>query len=204
MSALLFRLAFTAALVATPVLAASDADTADKKEASTETTSESGNTEESDDSAAGRLAGEDAEWAAKLKKRHHEGDVALGVCGGRLTALMWFYQSSVVDGRTDLEPAYNALKESRGILKKEAERRAVDDGIGTSVSVMNEHSTDLWDKLVDASETPDEFQQVHDNLYTDVQECLTLFFRKRPEKTDAAEEKDAAEKEDGSEAKEAE
>ncbi len=203
MSALLFRLALAATLTATPAFAESDAEKPEKEKAPAETTSKSD--EETKGGAVERLGVEDAEWAAKLRKRHHEGDVALGVCGGRLTALMWFYQSSVADGRDDLEPAYNALKESRDVLKKEAERRAVDDGIGTSVSVMNEHSTDLWDKLVDASETPDEFQAVHDSLFNDVQECLTLFFRKRQKQADAEDAaKEKAEKQDDGEKKEAE
>ncbi len=188
MSALLYRLALAVALTATPAFADTDAEP-DKAPVAEENAAESEKPTEAKDEeineAQQKLAKEDEEWAEKLRKRHHEGDVALGVCGARLTALMWFYQASVVDGRTDLEPAYEALKESREVLKKEAERRAVDDGIGTSVSVMNEHSTELWDKLVDASEKPDTFQETHDALFTDVQECLDLFFRKRQKQADA-------------------
>ncbi len=124
----------------------------------------------------------DKEYAEKLKKRHHEGDVALGVCGGRLTALMWFYQSSVADGREDLQKSFEAIRDSREVLKSEAERRAVDDGVTTSVTVMNEHSTDLWEQLIESSEDVEGFQEVHDKLYTDVQECLNLFFRRGTKK----------------------
>jgi len=125
-----------------------------------------------------------------MRKRHHEGDVALGVCGARMSALMWFYQSSVADGRDDLQPAYEAIKESRTVLKQEAERRAVEDGVGTSVSVMNSHSEKLWQGLVEASDDAEEFQVVHDDLFTNVQECLSLFFNRgvAPDEPAAADE----------------
>ncbi len=135
----------------------------------------------------------DKEYSEKLKKRHHEGDVALGVCGGRLTALMWFYQSSVADGRDDLQKSFEAIRDSREVLKTEAERRAVDDGVTTSVTVMNEHSADLWDELVENSENVEGFQEVHDKLYADVQECLNLFFRRGAKKKALSPETEATE-----------
>ena len=148
----------------------------------------------SDDEDRAAIIDSDEEWAKKLRQRHHEGDVALGVCGGRMSALMWFYEASVADGREDLQPAYDALKESRSILKKEAERRAVEDGVGTSVSVMNEHGQDLWKALIEATEEPETFQDAHDELFASVQECLTLFFNRArtPKETEA----DEAEAED--------
>jgi len=202
MSFLLKRLLLATALVATPALAASD--TAEEpKEETAEVTGEASATDAGTEDAAAsddtldQADADDAdeesdsdsdkatteadlaeEWAEKLRKRHHEGDVALGVCGARMTALMWFYQSSVADGRDDLKPAYDAIRESRTVLKTEAERRAIDDGVGTSVSVMNEHSTELWEGLVEASESPETFQAAHDDLYGNVQECLSLFFNR--------------------------
>ncbi len=194
MSVLLQRLFLAASLAMVPTLsfAASDAEekteeteaeTAAENKADDDTADEKAETDsdardENLNAEQEELVAQDDEWAEKLRKRHHEGDVALGVCGARMTALMWFYQASVADGRDDLEPAYEAIKESRTVLKKEAERRAVEDGVGTSVSVMNEYSTELWEELVTASEEPETFQEAHDVLFTDVQECLTLFFKR--------------------------
>jgi len=180
MSALLTRLFLATALVATPALAVSDADekpaeTAADVSADAET-AESGEAAEETEAAKA-----DKEWARKLRARHHEGDVALGVCGARMTTLMWFYQSSVADGRDDLQPAYEAIKESRTVMKREAERRAIEDGVGTSVSVMNEFSAEYWEDLVNAAEKPDTFQKAHDELFANVQECLTIFFSGRPD-----------------------
>ncbi len=201
MSVLLKRLFLATALVATPALGASDAETEDTpKEPVSVETAETGDDDapekaKADDGATEATTASGEEWANKLRKRHHEGDVALGVCGARLSALMWFYQSSVADGRDDLQPAYEAVKESRTVLKDEAERRAIEDGVPTSVSVMNDHSTELWEKLVDASENPETFQEAHDELYTNVQECLSIFFNRgvksEPAENEAAED-DAA------------
>lgn len=211
MSILLQRLFLAASLAVVPALvfAADDAEkktdeavaeaSADKKAdddaADEKADAESDGDEKADTEAAASV---DDEWAEKLKKRQHEGDVALGVCGARMTALMWFYQASVADGRDDLEPAYDAISESRGVLKKEAERRAVEDGIGTSVSVMNEYSAELWEELVNASEEPETFQKVHDELFTNVQECLTMFFKrgKRVTKAKDADSEDEAQKDE--------
>lgn len=209
MSVLLTRLFLAAALVATPALAASDADEK-PADAATDVSSDAAaadeKPEEEDDAAEADATTETAEetaaakdWARKLRARHHEGDVALGVCGARMTTLMWFYQSSVVDGRDDLQPAYEAIKESRTVLKKEAERRAIEDGVGTSVSVMNEYSAEYWEDLVNAAEKPDTFQKAHDDLFANVQECLTIFFGKRAE-ADTAEKTPEVDAEAGTEA----
>lgn len=180
----LFRRLFLAALLATaPAFAMAQSDGAEvETEETTASAEDAGPAEDAtgdDDTPedGAELSEEDA-WAAKLRKRHHEGDVALGVCGARMTALMWFYQSSVADGRDDLKPAYDAIRESRTIVKNEAERRAVEDGIGTSVSVMNEHSAELWKALIEASEEPEAFQETHDEIFAGVQECLSLFFNR--------------------------
>jgi len=189
MSVLFKRLFLAALLATTPALAMAQSDDA-PDEAVAETSVEAEEAVDADEeeasdedaeTASDEMSEEDAQavaWAEQLRQRQHEGDVALGVCGGRMTALMWFYQSSVADGREDLQPAYDALKASRTVLKEEAERRAVEDGIGTSVSVMNEQSSDLWDALIDASEKPEDFQKAHDELFASVQECLSLFFRR--------------------------
>ncbi len=227
MSVLLQRIFLMASLAMVPSfsLAASDAeekaeetagDATVTKEAGDKADGDAAQSDEQDDAEVAdeklntepkALDAQDDEWAEKLRKRHHEGDVALGVCGARMTALMWFYQASVADGRDDLQPAYDAIKESRTILKDEAERRAVEDGVGTSVSVMNEYSVELWEELITASEEPESFQEAHDTLFANVQECLTLFFRrgKTVQKAAPAEGADDAEddakKDDGAEEK---
>ena len=85
----------------------------------------------------------------RIEREHleHEGDVALGVCGARVSALLWFYEASVAQGRDDLKENVASLTESREIIKKEAERRATEDKVDTSVRVMNQHSEELWDDL---------------------------------------------------------
>jgi len=181
MSVLFKRLFLAALLACSPAVSMAQSDDTSEDAVTTGASAEADETDASDEAEAETEVevSEADEWAEKLRRRHHEGDVALGVCGGRMTALMWFYQSSVADGREDLQPAYDAIKASRTVLKNEAERRAVDDGIGTSVSVMNEHSTELWEGLITASEKPEDFQAAHDDLFENVQECLTMFF-KRP------------------------
>lgn len=173
MSVLFQRLFLAASLVCVTGTAFADTETKDADEVSVEAKAE----DEKLNDAQKKLTA-DEEWAAKLKKRHHEGDVALGVCGARLSALMWFYQSLVADGRDDLAKSYDAIAESRGVLKTEAERRAIDDGIGTSVTVMNEHSEELWADLLESSKDSEKFQEKHDTLYANVQECLSLFFNR--------------------------
>ena len=116
-----------------------------------------------------------------FRQTMHEGDIALGVCGARVSALMWFYEASVAQGRDDLKSAAASLKESREALKAEAERRAVDDGVDTSVRVMNSESEKIWNDLNEkAGGDEKEFQKTHDELFSGVQECLALFFE-RPE-----------------------
>jgi len=190
MSILLQRIVLAASLAMVPAFSFAASDTeetkvetsakekADDDDADAKAEADSDDGDEQLNAEQEALAAQDAEWAEKLRKRHHEGDVALGVCGARMTVLMWFYQASVADGRDDLEPAYDSIKESRTVLKNEAERRAIEEGVGTSVSVMNEYSTELWEELVAASEEPETFQEAHDALFTDVQECLTLFFKR--------------------------
>ena len=217
MSVLLQRLFLAVSLAAMPAFAFAASDTEEKtEEAAAETSAEKKSEDDAaDDEAADAESGDDEktgeeaadsvddEWAEKLKKRQHEGDVALGVCGARMTALMWFYQASVADGRDDLEPAYDSIKESRTVLKTEAERRAVEDGIGTSVSVMNEYSAELWEELVTASEEPETFQKVHDTLFANVQECLSMFF-KRGKRVTKAEDADTSKEAGAEDEKEAE
>lgn len=189
MRALLSRLLLATALLATPALAQSDADApaeAEPADAAVETGDGTGTTEAEDDGGEEAKAEVEAEtkieteesWNDKMRRRHHEGDVALGVCGARMSVLMWFYQSSVADGRDDLQSAYDAIRESRTVLKEEAERRAIEDGVGTSVSVMNEQSEKMWLELVKASEEAETFQAAHDTLFADVQECLSIFFNR--------------------------
>ncbi len=185
MRALLSRLLLATALLATPALAQSDADApaeAEPADAAVETGESAGTTEAEDDGDEEAEAEVEAEteesWNDKMRRRHHEGDVALGVCGARMSVLMWFYQSSVADGRDDLQSAYDAIRESRTVLKEEAERRAIEDGVGTSVSVMNEQSEKMWLELVKASEEAETFQAAHDTLFADVQECLSIFFNR--------------------------
>ncbi len=221
MSVLLQRIFLAVSLALAPAIAFADGDEENKTEEakvedSAEKKTDDNNEKAEEESKAEAdsdsdeekqaIVSQDDEWAEKLRKRHHEGDVALGVCGARMTALMWFYQVSVADGREDLEPAYDAIKESRTVLKNEAERRAVEDGVGTSVSVMNEYSAELWEELVNAAEEPETFQEVHDDLYTNVQECLTLFFKrgKTVKKATSEEAKDEAEKDGKAEEEKAE
>ena len=117
----------------------------------------------------------------EFRQTMHEGDVALGVCGARVSALLWFYEASVAQGRDDLKPAVASLTESRKSIVAEAERRAVDDKVDTSVRVMNAESEKMWDALNDkAAGDAEEFQKAHDELFAGVQECLSLFFE-RPE-----------------------
>ena len=125
------------------------------------------------------------EEAEAFRQTMHEGDIALGVCGARVSALLWFYEASVAQGREDLKAAVASLTESRAAIKAEAERRAVDDGVDTSVRVMNSESEKLWDDLnKKAGGDAEEFQKAHDELYNGVQECLALFFdRPGDEKT---------------------
>ena len=112
-----------------------------------------------------------------LIRRHHEGDVAMGVCGGRTTALMWFYQTSIDAGRDDLQSALESVQLARETIKSEAERRALDDGVDTTVRVMNDQTALLWNELIEASEKDDKaFQEAYDGLFAGVEECLKLFF----------------------------
>jgi hypothetical protein len=121
------------------------------------------------------------EEAEAFRQTMHEGDVALGVCGARVSALLWFYEASVAQGRDDLKTAVESLTQSRESIKAEAERRAVDDKVDTSVRVMNAESEKMWDALNEkASGDAEEFQKAHDELFSGVQECLSLFFE-RPE-----------------------
>ena len=114
-----------------------------------------------------------------FRQTMHEGDIALGVCGARVSALMWFYEASIAQGREDLKAAVASLKESRESLKNEAERRALEDGVDTSVRVMNSESEKLWKDLNDKADGDTaEFQKAHDELFVGVQECLALFFER--------------------------
>jgi len=100
-----------------------------------------------------------------FRQTMHEGDIALGVCGARVSALLWFYEASVAQGRDDLKSAV----ESR---------------------VMNSESEKIWDDLnKKAGGDGEEFQKAHDELFAGVQECLALFFeRPEAESGDAAKE----------------
>ena len=119
------------------------------------------------------------EEKAAFRQTMHEGDIALGVCGARVSALMWFYEASIAQGREDLKAAVVSLKESRESLKNEAERRALEDGVDTSVRVMNSESEKLWKDLNDKADgDTEEFQKAHDELFAGVQECLALFFER--------------------------
>lgn len=130
------------------------------------------------------------EEAAAFRQTMHEGDIALGVCGARVSALLWFYEASVAQGRDDLKSAVASLTESRNAIKSEAERRAVDDRVDTSVRVMNSESEKIWDDLNEkAGGDEKEFQKTHDELFAGVQECLALFFETPEAKaSDAAKE----------------
>lgn len=127
------------------------------------------------------------EQTDEFKQTMHEGDIALGVCGARVSTLLWFYEASVAQGRDDLQPAVASLKTSRDAIKAEAERRAVDDKVDTSVRVMNSESEKMWEELNEkAGGDADEFQKAHDELYAGVQECLSLFFDRPGDKEEAA------------------
>jgi len=54
-------------------------------------------------------------------------DVALGTCGAKVSTLLWFYETSVAQGRNDLAPLVRSLTAQRNIIKAEAESRAVND-----------------------------------------------------------------------------
>lgn len=127
----------------------------------------------------------------EFKQRMHEGDVALGVCGARVSALLWFYEASMAQGRDDLKPMVESLTQSREVIKAEAERRAKDDGVDTTVRVMNQHSEELWEDLnKKASGDTAEFQEAHDELLEGVKECLALFFETEESQNDGEEKKD--------------
>lgn len=128
------------------------------------------------------------EESEEFRQTMHEGDVALGVCGARVSALLWFYEASVSQGRDDLQTAVASLKASRDTIKSEAERRAVEDKIDTSVRVMNAESEKMWNDLNDkAAGDSEEFQKAHDALFAGVQECLSLFFERPGDEKKAAE-----------------
>lgn len=117
------------------------------------------------------------EQSEAFKQTMHEGDVALGVCGARVSALLWFYEASVAQGRDDLKGAVESLTSSRETIKTEAERRAVEDKVDTSVRVMNDESERMWNDLNEkAGGDGEEFQKAHDELLAGVQECLSMFF----------------------------
>ena len=129
------------------------------------------------------------EEVAAFKQTMHEGDIALGVCGARVSALLWFYEASVAQGRDDLKSAVASLTESREAIKAEAERRAVNDQVDTSVRVMNSESEKIWNDLNEkAGGDEKEFQKAHDELFAGVQECLALFFDIPEAEGDAAKE----------------
>ena len=197
-----FKHLFLAMVLATATPALAATDTEDKagdaavetpvEDAESAPDSETGDDADSDETKTStEKAAADKAWAAKLRKFHHEGDVALGVCGARMSVLMWFYESLISSGRKELESNLEAVTESRTVLKREAERRAIDDGVDTSVSVMNKHSNELWDELVDVSDEPEEFQVAYEELYANVQECLAMFFDRSAEPQEAAPEEDA-------------
>ena len=154
--------------------------------------------EEKAESEEGKPMSEQAtaiEDTDEFKQRMHEGDVALGVCGARVSALLWFYEASVAQGRDDLKEMVASLTESREVIKTEAERRATEDKVDTSVRVMNKHSEELWDDLNQkAGGDTDEFQKAHDELLTGVKECLALFFDSA--KPEGEEKKEDAKKDD--------
>lgn len=117
-----------------------------------------------------------AQTAEELQ-RLHEGDVALGVCAARVTVLINFYESLAQAGATGLADALSSLRSSEAILRSEAQRRASEDGVDTSLRVMNEQSGSLWDDISNATAQGDAAaQQAHDKLYADVRECLGVFF----------------------------
>ncbi len=164
---------------------AAETETADAAETETPTkkadNDETVDAEKKDDETMSKETTDEKtpEEAEAFRQTMHEGDIALGVCGARVSALMWFYEASVAQGRDDLKSAAESLKESRESLKAEAERRAVDDGVDTSVRVMNSESEKIWNDLNEkASGDEKEFQKAHDELFAGVQECLALFFER--------------------------
>jgi len=163
----------------------------DAEQTATETSDEpSSETNDKEDKTMSKEATAERtpEEAEAFRQTMHEGDIALGVCGARVSALLWFYEASVAQGREDLKAAVASLTESREAIKSEAERRAVDDGVDTSVRVMNAESEKLWDDLNEkAAGDAEEFQKAHDELYNGVQECLALFFDRPGEEKKAAE-----------------
>ncbi len=157
--------------------AEADASEATDSDASTSETTEKEEKTMSDDQTTQRTP----EEQEAFKQTMHEGDIALGVCGARVSALLWFYEASVAQGREDLKSAVASLTETREAIKSEAERRAVNDQVDTSVRVMNSESEKIWDDLNEkAAGDEKEFQKAHDELFAGVQECLALFFD-RPE-----------------------
>lgn len=146
--------------------------------------------QDSDDKAkaAAKEAASDAMSASMspddLIRAHHEGDVAMGVCGARLTALQWFYQESIAAGRDDLKPLLEPVMAGREIIKGEAERRATEDGVDTSVRVMNQQIDELWNGLVNAAELQDDgaaFQAAYNELVEGKDECFAVFFSAKAE-----------------------
>lgn len=193
-------LAFAATSLAHAQSPAEAEKTGDAAPAAAEASSEAETASPTLDGAATALFQKD------LIRRHHEGDVAMGVCGGRMTALMWFYQTSVASGREELQSALDSVTSARETIKSEAERRALEDGVDTTVRVMNDQTADIWNGLIEASEKDDKaFQEAYDTLFASVEECLDLFFKrdKAAEETgeaDSAEaeaEADEAETDDG-------
>jgi len=90
---------------------------------------------------------------------------------------MWFYQESISNGRKELEPLLKPVVDAQGLIKAEAERRATDDGVDTSVRVMNDTIEELWNDLVDSSfKDGDEFQDKYNTLVAGKDECLEIFF----------------------------
>ena len=158
---------------------------ADDSDASTSETTEKEEKTMSDDKTTQRTP----EEQEIFKQTMHEGDIALGVCGARVSALLWFYEASVAQGRDDLKPAIASLTETREAIKAEAERRAVNDKVDTSVRVMNSESEKIWDDLNEkAGGDEKEFQKAHDELFSGVQECLALFFDRPEAEGEAAKE----------------
>ena len=168
----------------TPV---TDADGESSDAATDNADAETMNTEQAEESDTMSTSDQSDEF----KQTMHEGDVALGVCGARVSTLLWFYEASVAQGREDLQPAVDSLKTSRDAIKAEAERRAVEDKVDTSVRVMNAESEQMWETLNEkAGGDAEEFQKAHDELYAGVQECLSLFFERPGDKAEAEADKE--------------
>jgi len=163
-----------------PVLKGLKADSsANESPADDQASGEQANKEEDETMSDEATAENTPEEAEAFRQTMHEGDVALGVCGARVSTLLWFYEASVAQGRDDLKAATESLKESREAIKTEAERRAVEDKVDTSVRVMNAESEKMWEELNEkAAGDAEEFQAAHDELFAGVQECLALFFER--------------------------